>query len=200
MSPKSTSALLYLSGVTVSFDGFKALNNLSLLVEPGHDLGLDPVPVARHLDRHPLATLVVVFGVARAFSGAAGGAIVPSLVDRPAIGSAVALNSAQFNLSRILGPALAGAAIALLILACNLVGDALRDALDPRGSLRIRRRTPRAGSCSVWVRALRQWRSRPWRRSAALEPLKSKMAVDTRSAASPANAFAAANSSSLRPE
>ena len=31
----STSALLYLSGVTVSFDGFKALNNLSLLVEPG---------------------------------------------------------------------------------------------------------------------------------------------------------------------
>jgi urea transport system ATP-binding protein len=33
--PRSTSALLYLSGVTVSFDGFKALNNLSLLVEPG---------------------------------------------------------------------------------------------------------------------------------------------------------------------
>ncbi len=35
MSMRSTSALLYLSGVTVSFDGFKALNNLSLLVEPG---------------------------------------------------------------------------------------------------------------------------------------------------------------------
>ena len=35
MSNRSTSALLYLSGVTVSFDGFKALNNLSLLVEPG---------------------------------------------------------------------------------------------------------------------------------------------------------------------
>ena len=34
-TPRSTSALLYLSGVTVSFDGFKALNNLSLLVEPG---------------------------------------------------------------------------------------------------------------------------------------------------------------------
>src|SRR4029077_18346270 len=34
-APRSTSALLYLSGVTVSFDGFKALNNLSLLVEPG---------------------------------------------------------------------------------------------------------------------------------------------------------------------
>lgn len=35
MSNRSTSALLYLSGVTVSFDGFKALNNLSLLIEPG---------------------------------------------------------------------------------------------------------------------------------------------------------------------
>ncbi len=35
MTQRSTSALLYLSGVTVSFDGFKALNNLSLLVEPG---------------------------------------------------------------------------------------------------------------------------------------------------------------------
>src|SRR4249920_3900164 len=32
---RSTSALLYLSGVTVSFDGFRALNDLSLLVQPG---------------------------------------------------------------------------------------------------------------------------------------------------------------------
>src|SRR3982750_3974311 len=31
----STTALLYLNGVNVSFDGFRALNNLSLSVEPG---------------------------------------------------------------------------------------------------------------------------------------------------------------------
>src|SRR5450755_3164724 len=31
----STTALLYLNGVNVSFDGFKALNNLSFAVEPG---------------------------------------------------------------------------------------------------------------------------------------------------------------------
>jgi urea transport system ATP-binding protein len=31
----TTSALLYLDGVNVSFDGFRALNNLSLAVEPG---------------------------------------------------------------------------------------------------------------------------------------------------------------------
>ena len=30
-----TSSLLYLNGVTVSFDGFKALNNLSFAIEPG---------------------------------------------------------------------------------------------------------------------------------------------------------------------
>ncbi|MBP1704844.1 MAG: major facilitator superfamily 1 [Chloroflexi bacterium] len=40
-------------------------------------------------------------------------AIVPSLVDRPAIGNAVALNSAQFNLARIVGPMTAGVVIAL---------------------------------------------------------------------------------------
>ena len=35
MEPRTTTALLYLSGVTVSFDGFRALNNLSLAIEPG---------------------------------------------------------------------------------------------------------------------------------------------------------------------
>jgi urea transport system ATP-binding protein len=32
---RTTSAMLYLNGINVSFDGFKALNNLSLVVEPG---------------------------------------------------------------------------------------------------------------------------------------------------------------------
>jgi urea transport system ATP-binding protein len=35
MELRTTSALLYLDAVTVSFDGFRALNNLSLAVEPG---------------------------------------------------------------------------------------------------------------------------------------------------------------------
>ena len=30
-----TTAMLYLNGVTVSFDGFRAINNLSLVIEPG---------------------------------------------------------------------------------------------------------------------------------------------------------------------
>jgi urea transport system ATP-binding protein len=35
VDPRTTTALLYLDGVTVSFDGFRALNKLSLAVEPG---------------------------------------------------------------------------------------------------------------------------------------------------------------------
>ena len=35
MNDRTTDALLYLDGVNVSFDGFRALNNLSLAVEPG---------------------------------------------------------------------------------------------------------------------------------------------------------------------
>ncbi|HEY4737092.1 MAG TPA: urea ABC transporter ATP-binding protein UrtD [Xanthobacteraceae bacterium] len=35
MEQRTTSALLYVDGVTVSFDGFKALNKLSFVIEPG---------------------------------------------------------------------------------------------------------------------------------------------------------------------
>jgi urea transport system ATP-binding protein len=35
MDPRTTTALLYLDGITVSFDGFRALNNLSFTIEPG---------------------------------------------------------------------------------------------------------------------------------------------------------------------
>ena len=35
IDPRTTTALLYLDGVNVSFDGFRALNNLSFTIEPG---------------------------------------------------------------------------------------------------------------------------------------------------------------------
>jgi len=56
--------------------------------------------------------LATVAGAAQAFATPALQAIVPSLVERAALGNAVALNSAQFNLSRVVGPAIAGLAIA----------------------------------------------------------------------------------------
>ena len=56
--------------------------------------------------------LAVLAGSATALAMPTFQAIVSTLVPAGAIGNAVALNSAQFNLSRILGPVVAGAAIA----------------------------------------------------------------------------------------
>ena len=38
--------------------------------------------------------------------------------------------------------------IAITVLALNVLGDGVRDALDPRGPLRVRRRRPRAECAS----------------------------------------------------
>jgi MFS family permease len=72
-----------------------------------------------------VALLALLAGTAGALQTPAYQAIVPSLVDRAAIGSAVALNSAQFNLSRILGPSIAGAVIAAGGLQIAFWGNAL---------------------------------------------------------------------------
>ena len=50
----------------------------------------------------------LVVGVTDALSMPSFGSIVPSIVEKDQIGTGIALNSAQFNLSRILGPSLAG--------------------------------------------------------------------------------------------
>jgi MFS family permease len=53
-------------------------------------------------------------GCAQAFGGPAYQSLVPSLVDKKDLPNAIALNSIQFNLARIIGPVLAGAAMATL--------------------------------------------------------------------------------------
>jgi MFS family permease len=56
--------------------------------------------------------LSLVVGVTDALSMPSFQSIVPSIVERGQIPSAIALNSTQFNLSRILGPAIAGVLMA----------------------------------------------------------------------------------------
>jgi predicted MFS family arabinose efflux permease len=53
-------------------------------------------------------------GVGQAFGGPAFQSLIPSLVPRRDLPNAVALNSIQFNLSRIMGPVIAGATVASL--------------------------------------------------------------------------------------
>jgi MFS family permease len=61
-----------------------------------------------------LLVLCFVVGVAMSFGGPAYQALVPTLVDKEDVPNAVALNSIQFNLARVIGPVLAGAAFATL--------------------------------------------------------------------------------------
>jgi predicted MFS family arabinose efflux permease len=58
--------------------------------------------------------LSLVVGITDALSGPSINALVPSLVPEDDVPSAVALNSAQFNLSRVLGPFFAGIVMATL--------------------------------------------------------------------------------------
>jgi MFS family permease len=64
-------------------------------------------------------------GSAQAFGMPAYQAVVSTIVDRSAIGNAIALNSAQFNLGRIVGPSVAGFAIAVGGLALAFWANAL---------------------------------------------------------------------------
>ena len=61
-----------------------------------------------------LTVLVTVQGFVSAVIGPFEQAILPDLVPRPEFLAAVSLNSAQFNLGRVIGPALAGVTIAAL--------------------------------------------------------------------------------------
>lgn len=57
-------------------------------------------------------TLSVITGLAQAFGGPAYQSLLPSLVSKDHVPNAIAFNSIQFNLARVIGPLFAGAALA----------------------------------------------------------------------------------------
>lgn len=101
-----------------------------------------------------IISLSLVVGVTDALSMPSFSSIVPSMVERKQIGAGLALNSTQFNLSRIIGPALAGIlmatvgaigcfvvsaasyvpfiAVALMILPRGKTAHSASDPFDPR--------------------------------------------------------------------
>jgi predicted MFS family arabinose efflux permease len=62
----------------------------------------------------PILCLSFVSGLAQAFGGPAYQALIPTLVDKEDMPNAIALNSIQFNVAVMVGPALAGQALAKL--------------------------------------------------------------------------------------
>ena len=59
-----------------------------------------------------ILTLSFVAGLGQAFGGPAYQALIPSLVEKKDLPNAIALNSIQFNLARVIGPLLAGVTLA----------------------------------------------------------------------------------------
>jgi MFS family permease len=59
-----------------------------------------------------ILTLSFAAGCAQAFGGPAYQSLIPTLVGKEDLPNAVALNSIQFNLARVIGPIIAGAALA----------------------------------------------------------------------------------------
>jgi MFS family permease len=72
-----------------------------------------------------LLVLELCLGVAQAFAQPARQSMVPALVPRHLLPSAVALNSLTFNVARVLGPAVAGAAIVAVGPVPTVIANAL---------------------------------------------------------------------------
>jgi MFS family permease len=72
-----------------------------------------------------IIALSLVVGITDALSMPSFSSIVPSIVERKQIGAGLALNSTQFNISRIIGPALAGILMATVgAIGCFVVSAA----------------------------------------------------------------------------
>jgi MFS family permease len=93
-----------------------------------------------------ILTLSVITGIAQAFGGPAHQSLVPSLVEKEHLPNAIALNSIQFNLARVVGPLLAGAALAAFgMVACfGLNGLSFLAVIAALLSLRARHIRPAA--------------------------------------------------------
>lgn len=64
-----------------------------------------------HIHVWEILTLSFVVGTAQSFGGPAYSALVPSLVEKQDVPNAIALNSIQFNLARVIGPVVGGLAM-----------------------------------------------------------------------------------------
>ncbi len=77
------------------------------------------------IDRWSLLVLAFAFGVAHAYHASARLAVVPSLVPREDLTPAIAINSLIFNVSRFIGPAVAGVTIVNIGIAPAFVFNAV---------------------------------------------------------------------------
>ena len=92
---------------------------------------------------HVLA-LSVVTGLAQAFGGPAYQSLLPALVAKPHVPNAIAFNAIQFNLARVIGPLVAGAALTAfgMVVCFGLNGISFLAVIAAILSLHIRHTAP----------------------------------------------------------
>jgi predicted MFS family arabinose efflux permease len=77
------------------------------------------------ISSHVLFALVLLLGINQGVAQPARLALIPTLVDRDALPSALAINSIVFNLARFIGPAIAGLLIARVSIAAAFAANAV---------------------------------------------------------------------------
>jgi MFS family permease len=83
----------------------------SQIVQMSSAFALAALVATGHVTIWHVIGLSFVTGCAQAFGGPAYQSLIPSLVPKEHLPNAIALNSIQFNIARVLGPLLAGAAL-----------------------------------------------------------------------------------------
>lgn len=127
-SAASTAPILFLSifaGVLADRVNIRRLLAGAQLASAGVAIVLAVLTTTGVVEFWHVLVLAALAGAAGALASPAFQAVVSTIVDREAIGSAVALNSAQFNLSRVLGPTVAGFIIAAGSLALAFWANAI---------------------------------------------------------------------------
>jgi MFS family permease len=104
--------LMLIGGVIADRHDRRRLLTGSQLTQAFAALSLALLVATGHVTIGAIFTLSIVAGTGQAFGGPAYQAMIPSLVPRRDMPNAIALNSTQFNLSRVLGPVLGGFVLA----------------------------------------------------------------------------------------
>lgn len=86
----------------------------SQVVQMSCAFGLAALWAYTHVHVYEILALSFVVGLAQAFGGPAYQALIPTLVEPKDLPNAIALNSIQFNLARVIGPMVGGIALAKL--------------------------------------------------------------------------------------
>jgi MFS family permease len=113
---------------------------------------------------HEIIALAFFAGVANAMNAPAYQAIVPELVPPSDLTNAIAMNSAQFNMSRILGPMIAGLALKFTGSAGCFFLNGLSFLALLYALTRLDLKTPMGDSVGIWnpmLNGFRYIRSRP---------------------------------------